>query len=217
VAGTISGNYRLLGDSSYSGGSGGAGNSFSHDAPIARHSSVSKFGETDASHVDYGSGMSEWCANCHSGVLNSEHQPAGGFEHPAGNSEKLESDIITNYNAYLRTGDFSGLAATAYLQFVPFERGVSIPDLLDPNSGQGPNANSNVMCLTCHRAHASAFANSGRWDFKASLLAESHPAMGDVGVTPTDVHYSYYGRDIVAEFGGGQRQFCEKCHGSQIP
>lgn len=214
VAGTIAGNYRLLGDSSYSGGSG---NSFTNDAPIARQSSVSKFSESDASHVDYGSGMSEWCANCHSGVLNSKHESAGGFEHPAGNSEKLESDIIANYNTYLRTGDFSGMSATAYLQFVPFERGVSIPDLLDPNSSQGPNANANVMCLTCHRAHASAFANSGRWDFTATLLAQSHPAMGDAGVTPTDVYYSYYGRDIVAEFGSGQRQFCEKCHGSQIP
>jgi predicted CXXCH cytochrome family protein len=215
--GTISGNYRLLGDSSYSGGSGTPGNSFSHDAPIARQSSIRQFEESNTSHVDYGSGMSEWCANCHSGVLNNEHQPAGGFEHPAGNSEKLESEIITNYNTYLRTGDFSGMAATAYLQFVPFERGISNPELLDPNSSQGPNANANVMCLTCHRAHASAFDNSGRWDFKATLLSQSHPAVGDGGVTPTDVFYSYYGRNIAAEFGSGQRQFCEKCHGSQIP
>ena len=131
--------------------------------------------------------------------------------------EKLESDIIANYNSYLRTGDFSGTAANAYLQFIPFERGTSNADLLDPNSRQGPNANSNVMCLTCHRAHASAFDNSGRWDFKASLLSQSHPANGDAGVTPTDVQYSYYGRDISSEFGSGQGQFCEKCHGSQTP
>ncbi|MFH1216991.1 MAG: cytochrome c3 family protein [Pseudomonadota bacterium] len=215
--GTISGNYRLLGDSFYSGGSGAAGNSFANAAPVARQSNVRKFEETDASHVDYGSGMSEWCANCHNGVLSSGHSTAGGFEHPAGNSENLESEIIANYNTYLRTGDFSGLAATAYLQFVPFERGVTNPDLLDPNSSQGPNANANVMCLTCHRAHASAFDNSGRWDFKASFLSQSHPALGDAGVTPTDITYSYYGRDIVAEFGSGQRQFCEKCHGSQTP
>ncbi|MEW6519920.1 MAG: cytochrome c3 family protein [Thermodesulfobacteriota bacterium] len=210
--GAITGNFRLLGDSFYSGGSG---NSFSHDAPIARQSSISKFRESDASHVDYGSGMSEWCGNCHSGVLNNEHQPAGGFEHPV--NEKLDGEIITNYNTYLRTGDFSGMAANAYLQFVPFERGVSNQELLDPNSRQGPDANANVMCLTCHRAHASAFDNSGRWDFKASLLTQSHPAIGDAGATPNDVIYSYYGRDIAAEFGSGQRQFCEKCHGSETP
>jgi predicted CXXCH cytochrome family protein len=214
--GTVTGNYRLLGDSFYSGGSA-PGNSFTRDAPIARQSSVSKFRESDASHVDYGSGMSEWCANCHGGVLSSEHQPAGGFEHPAGTGERLESEIIANYNTYLRTGDFSGTAANAYLQFVPFERGISNPELLDPNSTQGPNANANVMCLTCHRAHASAFDNIGRWDFKASLLAQSHPAVGDAGATPSDVNYSYYGRDLAAEFGSGQRQFCEKCHGSQTP
>lgn len=215
--GAIVGNYRLLGDSFYSGGTTAPGYSFTYGAPIARQSAVNKFGESDNSHVDYGSGMSEWCGNCHSGVLNTRHETAGGFEHPAGNSEKLESDIINNYNTYLRTGDFSGTAANAYLQFVPFERGVSNSELLDPNSSQGPNANSNVMCLTCHRAHASAFDNIGRWDFKAALLSQSHPAVGDAGVTPTDVYYSYYGRDIASEFGSGQQQFCEKCHGAQIP
>lgn len=213
-AGAIVGNYRLLGDSSYS----RAGYSFSREAPVARQSSVSNFGESDTSHVDYGSGMSEWCGNCHNSMLASKHQAgAGKFVHPAGNSEKLSIEIVGNYNTYLRTGNFSGTAANAYLQFVPFERGLSDPLLLDPNSSQGPNANANVMCLSCHRAHASAFVDSGRWDFKAALLAQSHPAVGDAGATPTDVNASYYGRDIVSVFGSGQGPFCEKCHGSQRP
>jgi len=89
--------------------------------------------------------------------------------------------------------------------------------LLDPNSTQGPDVNSNVMCLSCHRAHASAFPNSGRWDFTATLLVDSHPAVGDVGATTIDVYNSYYGRDIASEFGAGQGQFCEKCHGASLP
>lgn len=121
------------------------------------------------------------------------------------------------YDIYLRSGDLSGVSATAYLQFVPFERGTSTMQLLDPNSTQGPDLNSNVMCLSCHRAHASAFPNSGRWDFTASKLVDSHPAFGDVGASPTDPYYSYYGRDIAAEFGSGQGQFCEKCHGTTLP
>jgi hypothetical protein len=213
-AGTILGNYRLLGESGYDGGEHVQGFSFINGVPVARQNAAVKYGETDASHVDYGSDMSEWCANCHGDMLTREHQTSGNFEHPAGNNEKIESQMVDNYNAYVKTGDLSGTAATAYLQFVPFERGITDASSLDPTSPQGPDRNSNIMCLTCHRAHASAFQAIGRWDFYtgADLLANSHPAPGDVGATANDVLFSYYGRDIVVEFGVGQRVFCEKCH-----
>lgn len=212
--GSISGNYRLLGDSEYV----ADGYSFNTDAPVALQSSVNKYQETDSSHVDYGSGMSEWCGNCHGGILNSEHKAGdGNFEHPSGDGELLEQEILAMYNSYVKSGDFSGIAATSYLQFVPFERGTSSLQLLDPNSTAGPDATSNVMCLSCHRAHASAFPNAGRWDFTASLLVNSHPAIGDIGANTNDVYYSYYGRDIATEFGSGQGQFCQKCHGPTLP
>jgi len=214
AAGTQTGNYRLLGDADYVVG----GYAFTNPAPIARQSDVQPFGESDTSHVAYGSGMSEWCANCHQGLLNSEHKGGGSsFEHPAGNNEKLESDIIANYNSYIHSGDLTGSAGSAYLQFVPVERGVTNAMLLDPTSTQGPDTSSNVMCLTCHRAHASAFPAAGRWDFTASLLANSHPALGDGGATASDVYNSYYGRDIAIEFGTSQGQFCEKCHAGGTP
>ena len=208
-AGSRSGNYRLLGDSRYV----SQGVSFLHDAPVARQNPLRPFAETDTSHVAYGSGMSEWCANCHAGILNSAHQAGGaGFEHPAGAGARLEAAMVVNYNTYIRTGDLTGTASTAYLQFVPFERGVNDPSLLDPTSTGGPDSNANVMCLTCHRAHASAFRAAGRWDFDATLLVDSHPALGDSGVSGSDVLASYYGRNIGGEFGSGQAAFCEKCH-----
>jgi len=170
------------------------------------------YGESDASHVDYGSGMSEWCANCHNGILNSEHKSGSGlFEHPAGNNAYLDS-AVSRYNSYIKTGDFSGVQATAYLALVPFERGVYDPAQLNPTSTEGPDNTSRIMCLTCHRAHASAFQYAGRWDFGAELVADSHPAAGDGGVSGTDPYYSYYGRDMVSEFGASQRNLCEKCH-----
>ena len=215
--GTTLGNYRLLGDSVYNGGAHTQGFTFIYDAPKAVQNRLLKFGEKDASHVAYGSGMSEWCANCHVSYLIAEHDKQRGFEHPAGNNEKLPSSVIDNYNAYVRTGDLSGAAATAYLQFVPFERGVTDLSLLDPTSTFGPDSNSNVMCLTCHRAHASAFRAIGRWDFDAALLADSHPAAADIGVAGNDVLYSYYGRDIASEFGLTQKPFCEKCHDVEGP
>ena len=215
-SGAISGNYRLLGDSSYVVN----GYSFSTDAPVARQSSVNQYEESDFSHVDYGSGMSEWCGNCHGGMLSGGHQMSGGssgHHHLSGDNNILSQRVVTFYNSYLRSGDFSGTAATAYLQFVPFERGTTEILSLDPHSTQGPDVNANVMCLSCHRAHASAFPNSGRWDFTADLLVDSHPAFGDGGATLNDVYYSYYGRDIATEFGSGQGQFCEKCHGATSP
>ncbi|PLX72040.1 MAG: hypothetical protein C0614_14085, partial [Desulfuromonas sp.] len=111
-----------------------------------------------------------------------------------------------------RSGDFSGTRATAYLQFVPFDRGISDPQLLDSTNTSGPDSGSQITCLTCHRAHASAFRAIGRWDFDAATLTESHPTIGDSGATASDVANSYYGRDIAIEFGIDQGPFCEKCH-----
>ena len=132
--------------------------------------------------------------------------------HRAGSAAPISPMAVSQYNSYIRTGDLSGDAATAYLQFVPFEQGVADVTLLDPHSTLGPGSSANVMCLTCHRAHASAFSDSGRWDFNATLLSESHPTTGDIGVASNDVYYSYYSRDIVLEFGAQQGPFCEKCH-----
>lgn len=205
------GNYRLLGDAAYQ-PPGGAG--FVNAAPVARQSSLSKYAESDSSHVDYGSGMGAWCANCHSNMESGSHKKSGGtFQHPL--RPGLSSGVIAMYNSYVSSGDLSGGSATAYLQFVPFERSISDPQLLDPHSTQGPDANDRLMCLSCHRAHASAFPHAGRWDFSVDLLVNSHPAIGDTGATADDVYYSYYGRDIATEFGAGQGPFCEKCHGVQ--
>jgi hypothetical protein len=165
-----------------------------------------KFGESDASHVDYGSGMSEWCRNCHEGI----HIRDSKFKHPAG--DRMSRETIDQYNRYVKTGDLSGTAATSYSALVPFERGTTEPAQLDPSSTQGPDANSRVMCLTCHRAHASAFRSIGRWDFDAQSIAGSHPASGDGGVTGNDVFFSYYGRDMAARFSASQKRFCERCH-----
>jgi len=214
AGGSSSGNYRLLGGMGYTVN----GYSFNNPAPIARQNAALPFGESDASHVDYGTGMSEWCGNCHATILNNSHQVGTqGFEHPVGSNAPLEAAMVANYNSYIRTGDLSGSADTAYLQFVPFERGISAPELLDPTSTRGPDTNANLNCLTCHRAHASAFRSAGRWDFSVPLLSDSHPAAGDSGVSGNDVSNSYYGRDIALEFGSGQGQLCEKCHAGSTP
>jgi hypothetical protein len=212
LPGASVGNYRLLGGAGYDGGNQTIGNTFAYDAPIARQNGALPYSESDTSHVDYGAGMSEWCANCHASLFNNNHQVgSSGFSHPAG-SGALLGDCVANYNSYIKTGDLTGVSTTSYLALVPFERDETDPALLDPTSTEGPNSLSNVMCLTCHRAHASAFPYMGRWDFTAQLTIDSHPAAGDSGVTGNEVFYSYYGRDMATEFGVGQRILCEKCH-----
>lgn len=203
--GTVKGNFRLLGGIGYSGGSLASGHSFVYSAPVAV-ASQKNWTETDSNHTAYGSGMSEWCSNCHQGYLS-------GYKHPSGNEARLSS-VISNYNSYLKTGDFTGTQAGAYSSLVPFELGTSDSALLDPSSTSGPGAGgeANVMCLTCHRSHASAFQSMGRWDFKATFIADSHPGPGDSGVNGNDVLNSYYGRNMTAEFGKYQRQLCNKCH-----
>jgi predicted CXXCH cytochrome family protein len=205
-SGTEWGNYRLLGGTDYNAGSHASGFRFVNPAPVAMASSDDWI-ETDDNHVAYGSGMSEWCGNCHPGSLDGE------YAHVSGNNVNFSSSIVANYNGYVSMGDATGTKANSYLSLVPFELGTTNASLLNPSSTSGPDgASANIMCLTCHRTHASAFQNILRWDYQATFIADSHPKSGDSGATGIDILNSYYGRDMIAEFGSLQRQFCNKCH-----
>jgi hypothetical protein len=212
----VMGNYRLLGSIGYQ--PNGALSPFTAAAPIAYATNDNGY---YGSKVDYGSGMSEWCANCHTGFDQVSPNTAG-HRHPANTDAKLGADEISNYNKYLATGNLTNTQATSKFGLVQFERGVAFnPDgyigLLDPESTVGVDGNSNVMCLTCHRAHANGFKNMGRWDFSSELLAESLPSPTSAGATyPYGQQYGYYYGgvriDIAATFGDGQRSLCNKCH-----
>jgi len=207
----VMGNYRLLGTTGYN--PTGAIKSFSDPAPIAYASNDNGY---YGSKVDYGSGMSEWCANCHEGL---DASSSGAHRHPAADDAHLNGEA-SNYNRYVATGDLTGSQATSYLGLVPFERGVTYNQagyvgMLDPNGTTGPDSNSNVMCLTCHRAHANGFKNAGRWDFEEELLVDSlpNPSAGNYPYGAQEGYY--YGGDridIATTFGDGQRSLCNKCH-----
>jgi predicted CXXCH cytochrome family protein len=193
---SIAGNYRLLGDTQY--GVIGA------PAPIAV---TSGYGETDAKHVAYGTGMSDWCASCHGDYLVSTKTE----KHPTGIN--MGGVLAGNYRAYVATGDMGGGAGdNSYTALVPFERNTADKSLLDPTDTSGPASNSQVMCLTCHRAHASAFTNITRWDMEHELLAESWPNAGNLTAMGAIADSAYYGRDIETDFGEFQRSLCNKCH-----
>jgi len=183
---------------------------FSADAPILDspgRRTASSNAVSDANHTAFGSGASDWCANCHTDFL------LGDEMHPVDHT--LGSTIAGNYNDYVSTNDDSGDSSTSYWEATPFETNQALADL-DTGSTEGPTTSSKVMCMTCHRAHASAFPDAGRWDFSATFLVEdSHPQAGDGNAMSWDVANSYYGRDYVdlgdeSEFT--QRSLCNKCH-----
>jgi predicted CXXCH cytochrome family protein len=200
------GNYRLLFDSNQVG--------FANDAPIARASGY------DGKSTQYGSGMSGWCANCHGDF----YATTAATMHPT------DISVPLTYNNYVATGNFTGTAAAAYDPLVPFERGVTtgswdLPDPTDPlTAGAGAvEGVSSVMCLSCHRAHASAFENALRWDPSAEFIAESWTEAPSSGVPVAAKPYYKHGVDLdVANAGTGnpftdgygefQRSLCNKCH-----
>jgi hypothetical protein len=201
-AGTIAGSYRLLGSTPYG--------AITAPAPIAVIPYATRFSDaSDASHVAYGQGMSEWCASCHSQYQGTPNK------HPAGNLETLSSNRATTYNAYVATGDFTGgTGANAYTGLVPFERQETDKTILlaAATSTQGPTTSDNVMCLTCHRAHASAFDNITRWNMEDELLADGYPSAANLVAMGAVANADYLGRNIATDFGDYQRSLCNKCH-----
>jgi len=163
-------NYRFLRGP---GNQQGPGGYFSFPAPDAEGLDlVAGAPESNSNHVAYRNGMSLWCANCHFDYVSSNHQVGSGFDHPV--NEAMENDIINRYNIYNGTMDPSGgNPATAYLAAVPFEDATSTTHFK-----AGPTATSRIICLTCHRAHASSAPSSGRWDFNVQTLGQDGVVSG---------------------------------------
>ncbi|MBD3866975.1 MAG: hypothetical protein IFK94_02530 [Acidobacteria bacterium] len=163
---------------------------FTNPAPDAEGLSMFFGSESQTSHTAYQGGMSAWCANCHGDF----HQEAGGrLEHPSGST--IGGSVANTYNLYNGTIDqLGGVQATAYLAEVPFD------DAANTTAGTaGPTAGSQVMCLTCHRAHATSAPDAGRWDFSVTFLHEDGLESG-----------SYAIPDPYANLN--QRSLCNKCH-----
>jgi hypothetical protein len=203
--------FRLLYGSALGPEYGGGRYDFEEDAPIAKGNSRRTYvggggNETNARHTIYKSGMAEWCSNCHTD-FHSENTT--NFVHPTG--EELGSTMAAAYNAYVSTDDPSGGSqATAYWGLVPFEAVNVDLETADPtNYTLGPTGVDQAMCVSCHRAHASAFPDAGRWDFHATFVAhDSHPMDGDGNATPEDIANKYYQYTFV----DNQRALCNKCH-----
>ena len=166
---------------------------FSNPAPEADAIDIGSGQESATNHTAYRRGMSDWCANCH-GQYH-ESRSTGGFGHPT--DAPLGVAISQRYNEYRGDADpTGGVAATAYLPEVAFE-----DEGNTTGSTEGPGPASRVMCLSCHRAHATSSPAAGRWDFRVSVLGEDGVESGSYRIP------NPYGDP-------DQGPLCGQCHGA---
>lgn len=194
---------------------------FTVDAPVAV--SPRDYNRSEAvsdTRVAYGRGMSEWCSNCHTNGCSGE------YGHPVCSGSRCTNEIISNYNAYVKSGDINGRGAASYTSLVPFEEGTNDRSVLaqhaqfDGSSTSGPGFGSNVMCLTCHRAHASSWDHMTRWNMSTDFIVHKgvYPGIDNgssakyaQGRTAAETQKAFYDRPITL-FADYQRSLCNKCH-----
>ncbi len=233
IAGTSAvGVYRLLAGAGYQPKSLPGSHAFTSSAPDAV--APATYNRLETSNTDpaqqtivaYGRGMSEWCANCHV-AMHEDTYTSGtkGLVHPAGNGAKLTAAIAANYNAYVSSGVMTN-TGPSFSTLAPYELGSGdYAGMLKPFVGSPTPASTvdNVMCLSCHRSHASAFqskSNSSHGNEFLTIADSASAAAYDSSTTDNAINmgYSaaqqqqaYYGRPA-SVFGPYARSYCNKCH-----
>lgn len=212
--------YRILGGAGYKPKSIASPAFGAANPPVAlAPKTYNRLENTTDTRVAYGSGMSEWCANCHGQLLENAYVSGeAAHTHPAGNAATLGATIAGNYNAYVSSGITTGTVGVAgYSSLVPFEEGTGVAKsalaLNAVNDGTmvaGPGASANVSCLSCHRAHAGAFKSMLRYD-PATLMTTDTGTYSTFADVDAATVTAYYGRPAT-KFGNFQRALCNKCH-----
>jgi hypothetical protein len=172
---------------------------------------------TTGGHASWGS----WCATCHEDMHSS-----GSYVHPV--DETLGSTIATTYGQYVKTGDMTGSAASSFTSLVPFTTNSAdyagvLNTLAQNNDSQlgGPGTNDRVDCMSCHRAHASGWEYSLRWNMEGEFMTYNslYPGTDTTPSVPqfargrlgAETQAAYYDRPVT-KFASYQRVLCNKCH-----
>jgi hypothetical protein len=231
--------YRILGGVGYQPKSLTGSYAFANQVPAAVVASTYNRSELTAqTGIAYGSGMSEWCANCHTDMLMGAYTSGmAGLRHPAGNGAKLTTGpagVVENYNAWVRSGIMTNVTpAAAFSTLAPFEIGSAVyADLKSAARTSTTYANqnmpaastaNNVACVSCHRAHASGFESSLRFFYLNEFMTvadSGNAAIYDSSTSENKINYgynqtqqqnAYYGRPATV-FGPYARSYCNKCH-----
>jgi hypothetical protein len=226
--------YRLLGGQGYLPKSLIGGFAFLSDPPPAvapdKPNRSEAITQTRVAYGSYsnGAGMSEWCKNCHPNMHTAVFPGPSNVIHATG---KLVQPYLDNYNKYIQTGAImTSPTFTPYLSLVPFEEGTADYTTLKSHAKTddtwlaGPDSQSQITCLTCHRAHASGWDGIMRWNTKTDYLVynQSYAQAGQVyqpygqGRTEAEARQAYYDRPSPIQggttFAPLQDTLCNKCH-----
>jgi len=173
--------------------------------------------------VAYGSSMSVFCGTCHVDM----HSTAGILRHTQ--NIAMSSAIAGNYASYVKSGDMTGTQATSFLSLVPWEEGLAYSAanigtlkghaVINDTQLGGPTGAAGVMCLSCHRAHASGFPESQKAQIESPFIIQdgiypgSDNAQSSIarGHSSQETAAAYYNRNVT-KFSGYQRSLCNKCH-----
>jgi predicted CXXCH cytochrome family protein len=122
--------------------------------------------------------------------------------------------MLAAYNSYVGSGNLNGTAATAFSSLAPFatDNGATYASLNGTSaSTAGPVSGDRVICLSCHRAHASGFANMLRFDLESTFITQNGAYANFLNKTTAETQAAYYDRAPTA-FATYQRVYCNKCH-----
>lgn len=232
------GSYRLLAGRGYVPASNiSSAFPFPNNPPVAiapaQYNKTEGLAPSSQVRVAYGSGMSEWCQNCHTNIHLDNYlsgaMGSSGLRHPAGQGALLKPGQYDVYNKYVSSGQFNG-TGDLYTSLVPFENAgkvaydgnggltADITKLANAVGGSNTDgiftatAQSNVMCLSCHRAHASAFTAMVRWNPDDTFLTNATQFVDTQTRGTQTLTAGYYGRQP-SDLGAFQRSLCNKCHG----
>jgi hypothetical protein len=198
---------------------------FSADPMSAAAPSAYNRGEsTSDTVVNYGdSGVGAWCAQCHGKMHMAE---TAINVHP--NDQAVGSTIAGIYNDYVSSG-IMAIGGGGFSSLIPVAvDNINQNSLLAGHFTQGADIaqSDRVMCLSCHRAHASGFDYMLRFPIvEVMTIADESgnatywkggtnpPTVSLVsGLTVDEMTAALYDRPA-ATFGPEQRTLCNKCHG----
>jgi hypothetical protein len=230
------GAYRILGGVGYQPKSLLGGFAFTQEPMTAVVASTYNRSEATAqTGIAYMASTSEWCANCHSAMLQGSYTSGmAGLRHPAGNSADLGATIAANYNAWVSSGIMTNVtAAAAFSTLAPFQLQTidfaaaklaarTSSSYLNQNMPAAAASNT-VSCLSCHRAHAGGFESALRFSYLNEFMTvadTANAAIYDSSTTENKVNQGYsqlqqqnaYNYRPATVFGPYARTYCNKCH-----
>jgi hypothetical protein len=220
------GAYRILGGMGYLPKSMEAFPALAISAQPMMAAAPSTYNATEAATeviVNYGdSSAGAWCASCHPKMHNSSANGTGITVHP----NDAAMTLFNIYNSYSSSGKTGGSFA-GYTSLIPVAYdNIKQNSLLNGHFTKGAaiTGSDRVMCLSCHRAHASGIDYMLRFPSVEEMVLDDPTGLPTYakggtstsistvsGLSPQELQAALYDRPA-SVWGAGQRTLCNKCH-----